>query len=676
MLLESVVENLQIITEKLRSPDEETRRQAVVGLREYPYESIQENLFLALGDESWRIRKEAVDIIVAAAGGTNGDSLQELLVHMLRSHDNAGLRNSAVESLERLGQQATAVLCRHVGDADHDVRKFIMDIMGNIADPAFVPGLIGGLEDPDVNVRAAAAENLGKIKDPRAVPPLLDVLAKGDGLLKFTTLEAIGKIGQTIPIATIIPLAKDNLLKKAVFDCLGAVGDQNAIPLLIEGLADKPRKAREAAACALVSLKKRLMKPAVDDLITLRLKELKGTDCVAVLIESFAHADNNLKEALIIILSIIGDERAAKTLILGCCDDRLRKHCLQAFKNMGDAASAALLDAFPSADDDQRCLIAYLCGEMGYHACIPLLTQGMLDENPQLRKSSVQAAGKTRLVVFINEIAFLLEDSDAEIRSAAIEALYRLADKDRDSVARIAGKLASSERAEKRRNAAILCAALSDTEKLSLLIKDEDSSVRKAAVGSLAALKSIACTSHLIMALVDEDPEVRIAAAGALGDMGGDDVLNALSLALKDDDPWVQCAVLKGLGKLRTKAALPAIVELFAHADGLVLITALETLAKIGGQDATALMEKALDNPDEEVVKAAIGILSTTNDDWLRVHHHKLMSHPHWDVRSTFIKAIVSRMGEKAFPYLRQALLTETDELVKGQIIELMDRVL
>ena len=42
---------------------------------------------------------------------------------------------------------------------DVDVRKFIVDILGDIGDTRAVPALIGKLDDPDENIRVAAAES-------------------------------------------------------------------------------------------------------------------------------------------------------------------------------------------------------------------------------------------------------------------------------------------------------------------------------------------------------------------------------------------------------------------------------------------------------------------------------------------------------------------------------------
>ena len=195
------------LAEKLRSPDEEVRRQAIIGLTGRPLEEVREGIFLALGDSSWRVRKEAVDLLL---GANPDDGVMEELVLMLRSHDNAGLRNSAVETLERLGCLAVPCLSRHINDADHDVRKFVIDILGSIGDPSPVPLLIGALDDGDPNVSAAAAENLGKIGDSRAVSPLVQALGKRDTWLSYTILEALGKIGPRAVSAVLHPLLHSN----------------------------------------------------------------------------------------------------------------------------------------------------------------------------------------------------------------------------------------------------------------------------------------------------------------------------------------------------------------------------------------------------------------------------------------------------------------------------------
>lgn len=666
------MEKREILTEQLRSPDEETRRLAVVGLAAYPPADVKDSLLLALGDGSWRVRKEAVDALLA--GVLDGQTM-ETLVGMLGAHDNAGLRNSAVEVLERLGALAVPTLSLHIDDADQDVRKFVIDILGTVGDAAAVPLLIKALGDPDPNVSAAAAENLGKIADPQAVPHLVQALAKDDVWLRFTVLEALSRIGKPVPIDIVAPLAGENLLKKAVFDFLGAVGGAEAVPFLVDGLKERVKNAREAAAIALIKVRERLPADVAGRLADARLRELSGSPFVEGLLALLESSDRRLKEAIVTILGLIGDDRAVPRLLQGCRDERLRKHCLLAFENTGESGAAALLTAFPTADDEERCFIAYLCGELRFGGCAPLLREGMRGDSPPLRRVSALAAGKIGLTSLSDDIVLLLEDGAAEVRDGAVEALSRLAEQDREAVFRVAVELAGEKLSEKRRFAAILFAALHDAEKLSMLIKDEDGVVRRAAVDSLAQLKSAAGISHLVMALADEDVDVRIATANALGEIGGDDVLEPLLLALKDEDAWVKCAALKSLSRMRSEKALPAIIELIETAQGLELISALETLAEIGGEDVRATVMKGLDNPDEEVVKAAIEILSRNGEEWIDAYGEKLLRHPHWDVRRSFIMAMAAQRGKNALPRLRSALEAEPDNLVRETMAEIMDRL-
>jgi HEAT repeat protein len=669
--MESMVGKIEILAEQLRSADEETRRLAVVGLSGYPIGETKAYLFVALGDASWRVRKETVDALLTA--DLSAEIIEEFVA--LLASDNAGLRNSAVEILERLGNRAMPVLVRHVTDDDHDVRKFVMDILGSIGDAEAVPLLVKALGDPEPNVYAAAAENLGKIGNAQAVPHLLQALEKNDIWLRYTILEALSKIGKPVPMAVVNTMVGENLLKKAAFDCLGAIGDAEAAPLLLEGLKERVKNIREAALVALMKVRERLPETTAKELVDEKLEACNGAPFVEGLLVSLDTSDRSLKEALIKVLGIIGDERGVGGLLQCFRDDRLRKQSLLAFKTMGEKAAAALTRFFPDADDEERSYIAYLCGELRFQGSAQLLREGLTDADPVLRRVSVEAAGKAGFSCLVKEIGSLLDDAGPEVREGAVDALSRLAAEDWEAVHKIAGELASSELPEKRCNAAVLFASLANADKLSLLIKDDDATVRKTAVNSLAALKKESSVGHLVMALVDEAADVRIAAAGALGEIGGTDLLEPLLLAMKDEDPRVKCAALKSLGKLRHCGARQAIKDLLANAaDGLVTISALKTLAEIDGEEVLALVRKALAHPDEEVVKAAIDILSRHGGAWLDEYRESLLAHPHWDVRRSFIKVMVANQGAKALPYLRSALATERDDLVRGQILDIMDR--
>ena len=666
------IAKIEELTEQLMSTNEETRRTAILTLAGYSLYETKGFLFRAMGDDSWRIRKEAVETLLT--GGITEELVEEL-VGLLGSHDNAGLRNSAVEVLERLGNRAVPVLCRYGEFPDHDVRKFVLDILGSIGDDAALPIMVKALDDPEPNVSAAAAENLGKIGNPGAVPFLLQSLEKTDIWLRYTILEALGKIGKPVPLAVLVPLAGENLLKKALFDCLAAIGDGEALPLLFDGIMERVRNIREAAVTALMKVRDRLPSEDAERLVDHRLAQCNGAPFVEGLLASLDTSDRNMKESLVRLLGLIGDERAIGGLLQGCRDDRLRRLALQAIMSMGERAATAIKGLFQVEDDDMRCIVAYICGELRFADCGPLLLKGMRDDNPLLRRVSVIAAGKTGIPGMIDGIAMLLQDDDPAVRSGSIEALSLLAEEDGGAVHRIAGCLANSSDPEKRRNAALLYGALADGKSLALLIKDEEPMVRRTAAAALSSLKKGAGVSHLIMALADEDADVRIAAAQALSESGGEEVLHPLLLALKDEDQLVRCAALKSLGKLTLAGAREAVMAILdGPEDGLLTITALETLARIGGEGVTERIMRALQSSDEEIVKSAMEILSDNGKNWIEECRERLLAHPHWDVRRNFIRIMVDALGNEALPHLRPALDRETDVLVREKILEILDR--
>lgn len=182
MNLEVSVEPLENLLKSLASPDEEERRLAVSTLAGFPFERIKHLALSALGDESWRVRKEAVDLILSVSPG---EELSRELVSLLIVRENTGLRNSVVEVLQTVGEKVIPHLVEHLAHEDAGVRKFIVDIMGGIGSKAALPELTVALADSDANVAAAAAESLGTIGDCGAVPYLLKTLERDDLLIRY-----------------------------------------------------------------------------------------------------------------------------------------------------------------------------------------------------------------------------------------------------------------------------------------------------------------------------------------------------------------------------------------------------------------------------------------------------------------------------------------------------------
>ncbi len=218
--------------------NEEARRAAVLELGGSDAELAR--LVEALGDESWRVRKEAA---VRAAGWPDPLRAAEALVAALAEPENIGRRNAAVEGLARLGAAALAPLVDALaGRPEH--RKMIVDTLGLLGDRRAVPPLAAALDDSDENVRAAAAESLGRVGGPDAEAALARALERGELLLSMACLDGLNRLGARIAVARIAPLITTPVLRPAALEALGRSADAEAVPYLLVGLTDPSRGAR------------------------------------------------------------------------------------------------------------------------------------------------------------------------------------------------------------------------------------------------------------------------------------------------------------------------------------------------------------------------------------------------------------------------------------------------
>lgn len=662
--------NQVISRQGLSSPDEEIRRSAVTALTGGPLSETWAFLLEAMGDRSWRVRKEAVEIFLASPGA--GDYAEELF-GLLRSQDNAGLRNSSVEVLVRLGGKAIPILESHAGDGDCDVRKFVVDILGGIGNVSSLPLLIKALDDHDPNVRASAAENLGRIGHARALQPLLDALARPDLTLRHTILDALALTGGPVPAATVASYLEEGLLKKAVYRCLGAAGGADAAPLLVKGLEEPAAGVREAAVKAVMELRERNPGSRAREEIDRLLAGLAGSTVVDGLLASGPCPDLPVRRALVRMLGIIGDSRAAGYVLRACGNDGLFQDCLAALRNMETDTGSLFEAEFAVADDTEKACILRICGEMEAPCALPLIVKGMSHSAPRVREAAVRTAGRTGSAGLVTEVAALLNDLDQDVRTAALEALALLSRVASSEVADIAASLSAASEPDTRRVAAFLCGMLRDGERLALLMKDEDDLVRRTAVQGMALVEGEDAVHHLILSLTDEISEVRIAAATALGETGREDALEPLALVARDEDSWVRCAALRSLGRIGGPGAMDVIERSLDDSDGLVSLAALDALARIEGERALELTRRATASHDDEVVKAAISILAERGDHWLDGRAEALLRHPHWDVRNVVVRFLAEHRGEGAFPVLRRALETESDDLVRARIVEILE---
>lgn len=651
----------------LASAQEEDRLQGVRALAEQGVEHHLQALFSCLGDSSWRVRKEASELFL---GWPRASQFVGEVVALLHAHDNAGLRNAAVEILTRQGRHSVPFLLAELACNDADVRKFVLDILGDIGDETVLGAMVSSLVDPDQNVRNAAAENLGKLKAVSAVPALLASMETADLWFRFTILAAVAQIGAPVAAKELLPFREDPLLRKAVFDCLGKIGGPEVVAVLCEGLLDRMNNVRSAAALALVRVGRK-----ESALITETLQSMPTGSPGEALAELLNANDPQVRLAAVQLLRWLGQPGFAPHLLVLLDDEAMRQTAAEALIALGPQAALTLLPRWTDASARERTYLAYLFGQTRLTAAVDLLAEALKSHDPELRMVSAQGLGKIGSVDLFPALLVVLEDPVVEVREQALYALIEIGRQNPGGVPGALSPLLKADNPELRLSAVRILGSLDGVDvlpALQLALKDEAAKVRSAAVQALSTRRHGCEISALRLALTDEDAEVRRLAVGALGCASAEDALPLLTLALQDEDLWVRAMVVRTLAQFGPSAV--ALVEMaLADPVGLVAIAALETLAEISLDQSYDKIVQALQHRDQEVVAVALQLLSHgERRDWLDQATERLLNHPNWEVRSNFVRLIAELEGPLAYSRLEARFLVEDEDLVREQIRQVL----
>jgi aminopeptidase N len=177
---------------------------------------------------------DRADAVVALGKLKNDEEVVAALGEALRNDKAWGVRATAADTLGKLSDAPAATLLLAAIDSNDKpwVRSRVVSALGNLKDDAAVAAKLNSIakQDDSYRARAAALQALGHLKGP-------DV---------FATLTAA--------VAADSP---DGFLRKAALRSLGSLGDDKAVPLLLQWSAPgKPIDSRTAAINSLGRLQK------------------------------------------------------------------------------------------------------------------------------------------------------------------------------------------------------------------------------------------------------------------------------------------------------------------------------------------------------------------------------------------------------------------------------------
>jgi HEAT repeat protein len=642
--------------------DPEVRYRTVRGLS--PDDAGQLAQLLAhLADESWRVRRMAVERLASTAEPAR--VIPELLV-ALADGENAGRRNAAAEALVALGRAAVDALCETLTSADSDVRKLAADALGEIGDVRAVAALSPAVADADRNVRAAAAEALGKIGGADAAAALEGALRQDDQTLRLATLDALGRAGHTPPISLLAPLAQDPFLRRPLYRLLGSLSDPVALELILSGLREHARGTREAALAALAN-QRALRRGGGYASLARRVRDLAhaSPEIAAGARAALGSEDPLVVQGALWVLAMIQDTSAASAVAAAGADDRHRDTAVAALEAMGAAAGVALVSSLPSLSPGGRATAIRALARLREWSAVSPLSTLAASGDPDERVMALEALGELGDPSAVPLLATLL--GEEMVAAAAARAMTTIGRRDasavRDEVhrrmakgptpllVRLLGEIGGPEDMVALRQAA----------------GSPDAPIRVAAIEAMAALRLAAGGELVAHRLADEDAAVRAAAARALAVFDMPETRRALRAALTDDDPQVASAAATSLGSMGAREAVPDLLALFDLRGGeeggpgvLPVLAAVRAVTRLGGLDAAALA-RALAHADSEVVKEALAAAPSVPGAATAIL--RVAEHARWDVRAAAARALGATGDRAVIEALQKLAAKENDRI-------------
>jgi uncharacterized protein (TIGR02996 family) len=287
-----------------------------------------------------------------------------------------------------------------------------------------------------------------------------------------------------------------------------------------------------------------------------------GAPIVPALVELFGHENPSVRWQAGQCLRIIGKAAlAAVPALLAALKDPDQSVC--------EVVVKALKDIKPAQDTDPAPLRAALN-----------------DEDHTVRRVASQVLGSMRATTGVaRELRDQLRSTDPVKRASAIEALAALG----------------------------LADAVSQ---LAVMLDDPVASVRSAAVRAMGQVTVAGAIGPLCRALQDADPAVRQSAADQLDGRHTptEEVIASLRTALHDSSPEVRRSAVYALGRYgqRAASAIPELVRNVSHDVTEVRLAAITALVTVGTDDFTALagLVPAIDDADSTVAMPAVKALS------------------------------------------------------------------
>jgi HEAT repeat protein len=667
----------------LLSADPEDRRHAISRLSEATPELAVVLLPRALGDDDWRVRKEAVR---AAGALAPTPALLGAVLKALEPGENVGLRNAAVEVLSGWGACAVDALTEVVATLDADGRKLAAEAMGRSAQASAVPILKAMANDPDPNVRVGAIESLtalGPVCPDDIVPVLTEHLKASDPFQRLTALDGLNALGAVLTWDLIEPLLAHPVLTRSALLAAGRNRDPRAAQLLASALGQARGSGWEWALAALAEYI-RAGEPLVGAARAC-LRPLESALVGKLTEQSMTAESLELRRQALLVLGAIGSRATTEVVLDAAADDTLLGTVEDALRLSGPEAVTALVQRSVRGDERERAanleLLSRIATADAEEQVVGAIRRALTEGGPELVCAGLRALGVVSDASCLAAAArWLTSEAPVSVRKAAVSAVVSMA---RRHPAEAAARAREAHPEQQEAFFAclviqalarpVLGAAEDDQRFLAATLSNSDRVVRRTALEALAALGHANGVDAAVFALADEEPDVRAAAVRALGRMRDAEGLvsgldRLITLATTSQDEPLVVVTIRALGDTQDPRVLGVLSPIARSGAPVAAVAAVEALGSLNEPGQVDALIDALDHVDEEVVKAALGALRPFRLPRVAGRVGVCVDHPSWSVRRLAADLLGHIGGEMTAALLRAKLSTEEEPLVREAI--------
>jgi hypothetical protein len=679
--------------------DVEARRLEALAMRHGTV--VPARLAALLGDDDWRVRKQAAE---TASEILSAPGVLDLLAAGVLAPDEVGLRNACVEAFARAPRADAArvadVLRVALVRGPRTTRKFVAAALVGGGEGAIEP-LAQLVRDDDVMTASCAVEALAALArrgvEGRAVTAvLLETLRRSEPVLRLAALDGLAAIGASVEAAVLAPLLAEPITRPSALRLLARArggterGGPDEVTSLLLATLPHARSAVEAALALAErsdperpAERRAFVVPASRALLVSTSSSL-GDPAIAELARAIGERPLPEARALVRLALEAQELRLLPAIVSLGARAELDPACREALVALGVRVVAPLLEiARETAVEDVRGaswaleVASDLCAlsHDGAHFQAELLAvaRQLLAQGEEVgARAAAATLGRWGDPDDARALAARVGAYGTAFEANAAQAVESIA-----SRASVEARRAMPERVGRRSLSSSGMIALTD---LRAQLASEDPDVRAqglddVAIGSADELELAA------LALTDEDERVELAALRALTRVRGpeltDAAIAAVTIAARSELPTVRAEALQTLSRLGAFASGLHLDRLLAGLDDAsprVVIAALRALGSVRPDDPRLedALGRTVAHADAEVVKEALLALPETA---VIGHAAGALEHDHWSVRARAVEVLgrasaLSGAAQRA--EIRRLLEArrprETDELVSRAI--------